>query len=118
MNITEQTGGVESVTQEQIFVKADRRFYRILLHDILFIEGLKDYAVIHTTEKKIITKSTLKALAEHLPAEIFLRTNKSYIVNTDKIDSFDMNDLFIGKYELAIGSSYRDEFVKKIMKKQ
>jgi DNA-binding LytR/AlgR family response regulator len=112
-----QTGGVESVTQEQIFVKADRRFYRILLRNILFIEGLKDYAVIHTTEKKIIAKTTLKALAEQLPADIFLRTNKSYIVNVNHIDSFDGNDIFIGRHELAIGASYRDGFLGSIFER-
>jgi DNA-binding LytR/AlgR family response regulator len=112
-----QNNSVESVTPEQIFVKADRRYFRILLRDILFIEGLKDYAVIHTAEKKIITKTTLKALAEQLPPDVFLRTNKSYIVNVNHIDSFDTNDIFIGKHELAIGASYRDGFIEKFVKK-
>lgn len=112
-----QTGGVENVTAEQIFVKADRRFFRILLRDILFIEGLKDYVVIHTAEKKIITKTTLKAINEQLPPDIFLRTNKSYIVNANHIDSFDTNDIFIGRHELAIGASYRNGFMERFVQK-
>jgi len=112
-----QENSVESVTSEQIFVKADRRFFRIMLRDIMFIEGLKDYVVIHVAEKKIITKTTMKALGEQLPAELFLRVNKSYIVNINSIDSFDSNDIFIGRHELAIGASYRDKFVERILRK-
>jgi len=111
-----QDNRVESVTAEQIFVKADRRFFRIMLRDILFIEGLKDYVVIHVAEKKIITKSTLKAISALLPPDVFLRTNKSFIVNANHIDSFDTNDVFIGKHELAIGASYRDDFINRFMK--
>ncbi|KAA6328567.1 hypothetical protein EZS27_022544, partial [termite gut metagenome] len=86
--------------------------------DILFIEGLKDYVVIQTGGQKIITNTTLKAIQEQLPQEKFLRTNKSYIVNLEKIDSFDVNDIYIGTHELAIGSRYRDNFMEKFVKGQ
>jgi DNA-binding LytR/AlgR family response regulator len=49
---------------------------------------------------------------------MFLRTNKSYIVNLGKIDSFDVNDIYIGAHELAIGSRYRDSFMERFVKGQ
>lgn len=101
---------VESVSADHIFVKAERRYFKIQLRNILFIEGLKDYVVIQTAEQRIVTRMNLKTIHEMLPKETFLRTNKSYIVNTDHIDSFDNNDVFIGKYEISIGNSYRDTF--------
>ncbi len=107
---------VETITQEHLFVKADRRYFKVRFNDILFVEGLKDYVVIQTSEQKIITKSTLKAFAELLPPDTFLRTNKSYIVNLNHIDSFDLNDIYIGSHELAIGSHYRDDFMERFMK--
>ncbi|GHV49824.1 hypothetical protein FACS1894181_09600 [Bacteroidia bacterium] len=110
-----QKSSVETITQEHIFVKSDRRYFKILFRDILFIEGLKDYAVFQTADRKIITKHTLKAIQEQLPSKIFLRTNKSYIVNLEKIDSFDVNDIYIGTHELAIGSRYRDSFMEKFV---
>ena len=110
-----QKTSVETITQEHIFVKSDRRYFKILFRDILFVEGLKDYIVIQTEGRKIITKNTLKAIQEQLPPEIFMRTNKSYIVNLGKIDSFDVNDIYIGAHELAIGSRYRDAFMEKFM---
>ena len=113
-----QKSSVETITQEHIFVKSDRRYFKILFRDILFIEGLKDYIVIQTESRKIITNTTLKAIQEQLPQEIFMRTNKSYIVNLEKIDSFDINDIYIGTHELAIGSRYRDSFMEKFVKGQ
>lgn len=101
---------VESVAADHIFVKAERRYFKIQFRNILFIEGLKDYVVIQTPDQRIVTKMNLKSIHEMLPKDIFLRTNKSYIVNTDHIDSFDNNDVFIGKYEILIGNSYRDAF--------
>jgi len=109
-----QKSQLENVNKNHIFVKADRRFYRILFENILFIEGLKDYIIIHTNERKTITKTTLKAIYEQLPQDIFMRVNKSYIVNLNQIDSFDTNDIFIGKHEIAIGTMNKDAFLGKM----
>ena len=106
---------VESITNEYMFVKSERRYFKVSFNDILFIEGLKDYIILQLKERRIITKMTLKSILEKLPYELFLRVNKSYIVNTEKIDSFDSNDIFIDKYEVAIGNTYRDEFFQKFM---
>jgi DNA-binding LytR/AlgR family response regulator len=71
-----QKNQLETVSQKHIFVKSDRRFYRILFENILFIEGLKDYIIIQTAERKHITKTTLKAIQELLPPDIFMRVNR------------------------------------------
>jgi len=107
-----QKSQIEIVNQNHIFVKSDRRYHRILFENILFIEGLKDYVVIHTQQQKIITKVTLKSIQEQLPPDIFIRVNKSYIVNLNQIESFDSDDIFIGKYEIAIGSTYKHALLK------
>jgi DNA-binding LytR/AlgR family response regulator len=56
--------------------------------------------------------------AELLPADRFLRINRSYIVNREQIDSFDNNDVFIKSYEIAIGNSFRDSFFEELMGKR
>jgi len=109
-----QKNQLETVTQNHIFVKSDRRFFRILFENILFIEGLKDYIIIQTNERKVITKTTLKAIQENLPPEIFMRVNKSYIVNLNRIESFDSVDIFIGTFEIAIGNTYKESFFAKM----
>lgn len=73
-----------TVSAEYFFVKADRRFFKVNFTDILFIEGLKDYVILQLSDQRIITRMSLKAIFDLLPASLFLRVNKSYIVNTDQ----------------------------------
>lgn len=109
--------GVES-ENEFIFVKSERRYFKVYYKDILYVEGLKNYVVIHTEKKKIVTKIYLSTIFDLLPAKIFFRINKSYIVNLNRIDSFDNNDVFIDDYEIAIGSVYREEFYAVFMSRK
>lgn len=106
------------VAAEYFFVKADRRYFKVNFSDILFIEGLKDYVIIQLSDQRIITRMSLKAIFDLLPQTNFLRVNKSYIVNTGHIESFDNNDIFIKQYEIAIGNSYRDDFFEGFVMKQ
>ncbi|WP_108823551.1 LytTR family DNA-binding domain-containing protein [Dysgonomonas sp. Marseille-P4361] len=101
-----------------IFVKSERRYFKVDFDDILLIEGLKDYVIIHTNEKRIITKMYVRSILDLLPQKRFLRVNKSYIVNLEKIDSFDNNDIYIKEHEIAIGKTYQEEFYKIIMSQQ
>jgi len=120
--LNEEKNNLETIEDDFFFVKSDRKYFKINFDEILFVEGLKNYAVIQMETQRIITKMTLKNISESLPQKKFLRINKSYIVNTQKITSFDNNDLFIQSYEIAIGSNYRDaffeEFINKLVKKQ
>lgn len=108
--INEEKKNIETIEDEYIFVKSDRKYFKVNLDDILFVEGLKDYVIIQMENQRIITRMSMKAIHELLPSQTFFRINKSYIVNKKHIESFDNNDVFIKTYEIAIGSSYRDEF--------
>lgn len=114
--LKEEKEAIETIEMaEYFFVKAERRYFKVNFADILFIEGLKDYVIIQLTEQRIITRMTLKAIFDLLPENEFLRVNKSYIVNTRHIDSFDNNDIFIKSHEIAIGNSYRDSFFEEFV---
>ena len=116
--LQEEKEAIETiVAAEYFFVKAERRYFKVNFSDILFVEGLKDYVILQLGEQRIITRMSLKAVFD-LPKDSFLRVNKSYIVNTAHIDSFDNNDIFIKSYEIAIGNSYRDDFFEGFVMKQ
>jgi DNA-binding LytR/AlgR family response regulator len=108
----------ESVDEDYIFVRSDRKICKIDLKKILFIGGLKDYVVIHTDDQRYITAINMKTIYEKLPKSIFVRVSKSYVVNVKHIDSFDNNDIQIGKYEIPIGGIYRNEFFEKFVMKK
>lgn len=108
--INEEKKNTDTVEDEYILVKSDRKYFKVNLEDILFVEGLKDYVIIQMENQRIISRMSLKAINEFLPANMFFRINKSYIINKKYIDSFDNNDVFIKNYEIAIGNAYRDDF--------
>lgn len=96
-------------------VKADRRFIRIRMEDILYVEGNKDFVVFHLSDREVESRATVKSIEKLLPATKFIRINKSYIVNIDRIDSFDSNDIMIGRRELSIGATYRDALFSRLL---
>lgn len=106
-----EKGTVEGNDTDFLLIKADRRYYRINNKDIRFIEGLKDYIVIHTRNQKLITAMNLKTMHQKLPAG-FLRVSKSYVVNKEYIDSFDNHNIYLGETEIPLGDVYRKEFFK------
>jgi len=108
--IDEEKKGVDALEDEYILVKSGRKFFRVNLEEILFIEGLKDYVIIQMENQRIISRMSLKSVYEVLPQNLFFRINKSFIVNKKYIDSFANNDVFIKSYEIAIGNSYREDF--------
>jgi len=101
---------VEGNTKDFLLIKSDRRFHRIKFEDIRFVEGLKDYVVIHLASQKLITAMNLKTFHQKLPQDIFLRVSKSYVVNKNYIESFDHHTIYLGTNELPIGEVYKREF--------
>jgi len=109
---------IEEFTEEYFFVKADRKMFKIYFNDIQFIEGLKDYVVMHTENQKVITAMNIKTIYEQLPKNIFVRVSKSYIINSKYIESVDNNTVYIGKSEIPIGNIYRDFFFNEFITKR
>ncbi len=106
------TNQIESVNQEFIFIKADRKFFKIYFKNILYIEGLKDYVILHTPERKVITAMNLKTIFDQLPPTLFARISKSYIVNTAHIVSFDTFTVYLNNVELPVGTNFKDDFFR------
>lgn len=95
-----------------IYVRAERKMVKILLNDILYIEGLNDYVKIITSVRTIITKNLLSSLEETLPKEIFIRIHRSYIVAINKIDSYNAERVEIAKKEIPIGRLFKHDVIK------
>jgi len=110
-----EKGTVESNTESFMLIKSERRYYKVNFSDIKFVEGLKDYVVIYTKNQKLFAAMNLKTIHQKLPADMFLRTSKSYVVNKDHIESFDNQTLYIGDSEIPIGEVYRKDFFDKYL---
>ncbi len=99
---------------DYIYVKENKRAVKILFKEILYIESLKDYVIIHTETKNIISKIPISDLEEQLPTGRFLRIHRSFIVSVSKIDAFTSYSVDIGKKELTIGRTYKNSVLKEL----
>lgn len=102
------------IQESFLYLRADRKNLRVNFEDILFIESLKDYIKVVTREKNIITKQSISSLEEHLPAELFVRIHRSFIIAINKIQSFTPELIQIEKYELPVSRTYRHELEKQL----
>jgi DNA-binding LytR/AlgR family response regulator len=97
-----------------LYVKSEKKMVKIYHHDILWIEGMKDYVSIYTTDRKVITHQTLNSFEETLPATTFLRVHRSYIVGLPHVTAFTARALEIGNKEIPIGESYLKIILQKL----
>lgn len=109
---------IQSTADDYFFVKADRKMFKVHFEDILFIQGLKDYVVVHTQDQKIITAMNVKTIHDQLPKDKFARVSKSYVINMTQVESVDNNTVYIGKSEIPIGNIYRDDFFNSFISKR
>ncbi|MCU0467385.1 MAG: LytTR family DNA-binding domain-containing protein [Arcicella sp.] len=99
-----------SIKEEYIFVKLDskNRLRRILYSDIYYVEGAGNYITIHLENEKIMTYLTIRDFEELVPADRFIRIQKSYIVSIEKIIGLDGNEIIlINNRKVLVGESYR-----------
>ncbi len=97
-----------------IFLKADKKVFRVNTGEILYCEAVDDYVKVITPEEQYLVHYTLKKLMEELPPGLFLRVHKSYIIAKDRIRFFEGNYVKVGDKDIPIGASYKDEIYARL----
>ena len=77
---------------------------------------MKDYVMIYARKEKYMTAMNIKTTNNQLPNSQFFRVNKSYIINTDYIDSIGTDFINIAGEEIPLGRTYRDAFIQRFVK--
>ncbi|HLK27691.1 MAG TPA: LytTR family DNA-binding domain-containing protein [Puia sp.] len=93
-----------------IFVKTEYRLEKLILSDIIYIEGMRDYRKIHTRDKQIMTLQTFKDFEEEIPSQIICRVHKSYMVALNKIESVERDRVKIKDVLIPISETYKKSF--------
>jgi len=93
-----------------IFVKTEYRLEKIMLNEIVYIEGMRDYRRIHTTNKKIMTLQNFNEFEKIIPVNIVCRVHKSYMVAINKIVSIERNRIKIADELIPISETYKEVF--------
>lgn len=104
-------------TPDYIFVKADGKLVRINIEDICYVEGLKDYVIIHTMNSKVVTHNTMKNIeALLLNDENFIRIHRSYIINLRFVKEIEGNSFRVKDQMLTIGTTFKEDVQAKLEK--
>jgi len=90
-----------------ISIYSDKKTHKINTSDILYIEGLKDYAMVHTENGRLITRQTMKVFEEILLPHDFLRVHRSWIVPYKRLSAWTNYSISIGEKEIPVGKTYR-----------
>jgi DNA-binding LytR/AlgR family response regulator len=97
-----------AIAPEHIFIRSGNKFFKINFSEIIFIEAMKDYLKIHTSDYQLITHQTMAEMERMLPVKQFIRVHKSFIVAVSHIKSVYGNNIELEKNTIPIGVSYRN----------
>lgn len=105
-------------TQENpdyFFVKSESKFEKVFYRDVLYIEALQNYAIIHTQDRKLITYLTMTSLENQLPKDQFIKVHKSFIVSIPSVKVIEGNELIIKQTHIPISRNLKEEVLNQIM---
>ncbi len=104
-----------AIDTKHLFIRADFSLVKVVIADILFIEGLDDYIKIHLLHQKpLVARMTMKTILEKLPANDFIRIHRSFIVAVNKVERIKSKSVIIDDKEFSIGSSFEEEASKRL----
>lgn len=101
-----QTLQLSKPTEKFVFIRKDRKQFKLILDQVLFVESLKDYVKIYTGQQTHTVKYSITAFQELL-GQNFIRVHRSFIINIDKVTAYSKIDIEIGEKHIPIGESYR-----------
>jgi len=110
------TNQIESIEEDFIYIKSDRKYIRLFYKEILFIKGMKDYVIIHTQKKRVMTAMNVSTIHRQLPPSIFARVSKSYLININFIDSVETDLIYVSENPIPLGRTYKEDFIQKYIK--
>lgn len=107
----------ETSGSNDFFVNVDYTFEKIIAADIIYVESIKDYIKIYLSSKTkpVITRMSLKAVEAKLPVGTFIRTHKSFLVAIAKITTIKRDFVCIGKTEIPVSETFREN-ISKVLK--
>jgi two-component system LytT family response regulator len=106
--------GTSDAKPDFIFVKTENRLEKIMINEIVYIEGMRDYRRIHTVNKKVMTLQNFSEFEKLIPSSLVCRVHKSYMVALHKIESIERGRIKIADQLIPISDTYKEVFFQLI----
>lgn len=101
-----QMSPAESSKGSFAFFNVNKNMVKVMFNEVLYVESMREYVYIHTLKEKVITKIGIGEM-EKILNHGFLRIHRSFLVNKDKITSYNAEEIFVEKISLPIGPNYK-----------
>ncbi len=99
-----------------LFLRDRGRLVKVLPADIQYVEAGEKYCTVVTAAGKYAVRLSLRELAQELPAQQFVQTQRAYLVNTEHLEQLDptANTLTVAGMVLPLGRSYREALLRQL----
>jgi two-component system LytT family response regulator len=105
---------VSEAVPDFIFVKTENRLEKIMINEIIYIEGMRDYRRVHTTTKKVMTLQNFSEFERLIPASLVCRVHKSFMIAVNKIESIKRSRIKIADQLIPVSETYKETFFQLI----
>jgi len=104
--------------EDYFFIKCNGRYEKVSFSQVLFVEAADNYVVIHLLGKKLMTYQTLKNMEALLPATLFMKVHKSYIVAIDKVCGLEGHELTVQQSRIPVSRNLKEDVLARIINKR
>lgn len=104
-----------SASPDYFFVKSNGKYERVAFNDILYVESMQNYVIIHLPGQKLIVYMTLAGLEAQLPPRKFMKVHKSFVVSIEQVNSIENNEIIIKQARIPISRTLKDDVLKRIL---
>ncbi|MEJ0031955.1 MAG: response regulator transcription factor [Bacteroidota bacterium] len=104
-----------SATPDYFFVKSNGKYERVAFSDILYVESMQNYILIHLPGQKLIVYMTLAGLEGQLPPRRFMKVHKSFIVSVEQVNAIENNEIIIKQSRIPISRTLKEDVLKRIL---
>jgi DNA-binding LytR/AlgR family response regulator len=98
-----------------MFVKSNGKFERVFFDDILLVEAMQNYVVLHVPNQKLVVYMTMTGMEAQLPASSFMRVHKSFIVPIAKVQAIQNHELVIDKFKVPVSRTLYEAVCNRIL---
>jgi DNA-binding LytR/AlgR family response regulator len=102
------------ITHDFFFIKCNGKIEKLIMANVIYIEAMANYVIIHTRQKKYVTYLTFSGIEEQLPAHLFVRIHKSFLVAISAIQTIDSNEVITSLMRLPMSKNYRNDVMNRI----
>lgn len=98
-----------------IYIKSEKVIEKVYFNEIVLVEAMRNYVIYHCEKRKLICYSSLKNTEQNLPAEQFIKIQKSFIINKNKVQKIEKGFVTIHQKTIAINRENKGDIIKRLV---